>query len=121
MQIQPGSVPSSGEEELQAPGQHIHLSLVSPRAIHCQWESLSLGGLSLCDSRTGDRTGWLGRRAGHGLRGQAAWATPLLLLGVALVWASVATAAKWRWYRLLYRTVGKMRNRWKSPRTAPGA
>lgn len=45
----------------------------------------------------------------------------LLLLGVALVWASVATAAKWRWYRLLYRTVGKMRNRWKSPRTAPGA
>lgn len=68
--------PEAGEEELQAPGQHIHLSLVSPRVIHCQWESLSLGGLSLCDSRTGDRTGWLGRRAGHGLRGQAAWATP---------------------------------------------
>lgn len=68
--------PAAGEEELPAPGQHIHLSLVSPRVIHCQWESLSLGGLSLCDSRTGDRTGWLGRRAGNGLRGQAAWATP---------------------------------------------
>lgn len=76
MQIQPGRVPRSGGGGVQAPGQHIHLSLVSPRVIHCQWESLSLGGLSLCDSRTGDRTGWLGRRAGHGLRGQAAWATP---------------------------------------------